>query len=385
MHHASWPDADGAAGGRRPAGARPAGTGEREDLALDVTADVLREVRKAKSEARRKMRAPVERVVVRDTAERLAALELGEGDLLQAGTIERLETVCRTRSSPSRSSWRRNPRVDEPRHDSDVLGDGRFTDGSRALQPPTRPGAIAGARSAGAEAGERNRRSKIGMRGGRGIVSRTRPSDRVPGVKRTLIAELRGEIGEQVRIRGWVHALRDQKRMQFMVVRDETGLAQVVLAKDGADQRAQRAHLVADRRVGGHGHRVGGGRRAREAGRPGVEARGPAGRLAGRAGGADRSRLGPGQADRLALSGPAPARPEADLRGADDDRARDAGVLAQRAVHRDPHAEVHGLGERVRAPSCSRSSTSTAPPTWPSRRSSTSRWRWPRASGACSR
>ena len=38
------------------------------------------------------MRAPVARVVVRDTRERLPALALGEGDLLQAGSIERLET-----------------------------------------------------------------------------------------------------------------------------------------------------------------------------------------------------------------------------------------------------------------------------------------------------
>src|SRR5205807_1043869 len=30
----------------------------------------------------------------------------------------------------------------------------------------------------------------------------------------------------------WVHALRDQKRMQFVILRDETGLAQAVLAKD---------------------------------------------------------------------------------------------------------------------------------------------------------
>jgi nondiscriminating aspartyl-tRNA synthetase len=50
-------------------------------------------------------------------------------------------------------------------------------------------------------------------------------------VKRTLIAELPGLIGERVRLRGWVHALRDQKRVQFIVLRDETGLAQVVLAK----------------------------------------------------------------------------------------------------------------------------------------------------------
>jgi hypothetical protein len=39
------------------------------------------------------MRAVVSRVVVRDSAERLAALVLGEGDLLQAGSIELLEPV----------------------------------------------------------------------------------------------------------------------------------------------------------------------------------------------------------------------------------------------------------------------------------------------------
>ena len=64
-----------------------------EDDALAVAADVLKEVRKAKSEARRPMRAPVMRVVVHDSAERLRALELGAGDLLQAGSIEALEPV----------------------------------------------------------------------------------------------------------------------------------------------------------------------------------------------------------------------------------------------------------------------------------------------------
>jgi nondiscriminating aspartyl-tRNA synthetase len=54
----------------------------------------------------------------------------------------------------------------------------------------------------------------------------------VAPVKRTLIAELPQLIGERVRMRGWVNALRDQKRVQFIVLRDESGLAQVVLAKD---------------------------------------------------------------------------------------------------------------------------------------------------------
>ena len=64
-----------------------------EDLALDVTAEALREVRKAKSDARRPMRAPVQRLLVRDTPERLRALELGRDDLLQAGSIGTLEAV----------------------------------------------------------------------------------------------------------------------------------------------------------------------------------------------------------------------------------------------------------------------------------------------------
>jgi aspartyl-tRNA synthetase len=50
-------------------------------------------------------------------------------------------------------------------------------------------------------------------------------------VGRTLIEELRGKIGERVTVRGWAHAVRDQKSMQFIVLRDETGLAQAVHPK----------------------------------------------------------------------------------------------------------------------------------------------------------
>ena len=50
-------------------------------------------------------------------------------------------------------------------------------------------------------------------------------------MQRTLIAELPGRISERARVRGWVHALRDQKRIQFLIVRDETGLAQAALPK----------------------------------------------------------------------------------------------------------------------------------------------------------
>ena len=49
---------------------------------------------------------------------------------------------------------------------------------------------------------------------------------------RTLISELSSHVGEQVTIRGWVQVVRDQKRMQFLVIRDESGSAQVVLGKE---------------------------------------------------------------------------------------------------------------------------------------------------------
>jgi valyl-tRNA synthetase len=88
VHRAAWPEA-----GELEAEAQGGEDAEREALALDVTADVLREVRKAKSQAKRPMRAPVTRLVVHDVAARLDALELGEDDLLQAGSIESLERV----------------------------------------------------------------------------------------------------------------------------------------------------------------------------------------------------------------------------------------------------------------------------------------------------
>jgi nondiscriminating aspartyl-tRNA synthetase len=50
-------------------------------------------------------------------------------------------------------------------------------------------------------------------------------------VTRTLIADLPERIGQQATVRGWVQAIRDQKSVQFVIVRDETGLAQVVLPK----------------------------------------------------------------------------------------------------------------------------------------------------------
>ena len=50
---------------------------------------------------------------------------------------------------------------------------------------------------------------------------------------RTPIADLRGHVGETVTIAGWAQALRLQRAMQFIIVRDHTGTAQVTHRRDG--------------------------------------------------------------------------------------------------------------------------------------------------------
>jgi len=46
-------------------------------------------------------------------------------------------------------------------------------------------------------------------------------------MERTLIAELRNSVGKQVKVQGFLQTLRDQKKMQFLILRDPTGLVQV--------------------------------------------------------------------------------------------------------------------------------------------------------------
>ena len=87
VHRSAWPRVSELS--EEAAGGEP----EREGVALELAANVLREVRKAKSQAQRPMRAPVARVLVRDQPERLAALGLGAEDVRQAGAVELLETA----------------------------------------------------------------------------------------------------------------------------------------------------------------------------------------------------------------------------------------------------------------------------------------------------
>jgi nondiscriminating aspartyl-tRNA synthetase len=50
-------------------------------------------------------------------------------------------------------------------------------------------------------------------------------------MERTLIGDLRKHIGEKVMIQGFLQTLRDQKKIQFLILRDLTGLVQVAFWK----------------------------------------------------------------------------------------------------------------------------------------------------------
>jgi nondiscriminating aspartyl-tRNA synthetase len=51
-------------------------------------------------------------------------------------------------------------------------------------------------------------------------------------MERVMIAQLHEKVGREVTICGWVHTLRNQGKIRFMILRDITGLIQVVVLKD---------------------------------------------------------------------------------------------------------------------------------------------------------
>ncbi|MGH9026823.1 MAG: valine--tRNA ligase [Acidimicrobiia bacterium] len=83
IHRAPWPEAKSL---------RAAASPDPPDLVYAVAAAVIGEVRKAKSGERRSMRTEVTRAVVRDTVDRLAALDAARDDVAAAGRIASLET-----------------------------------------------------------------------------------------------------------------------------------------------------------------------------------------------------------------------------------------------------------------------------------------------------
>jgi valyl-tRNA synthetase len=88
IHAASWP----AVGDTGPGAAAADGVDPATDTVLEVAAEVLGLIRRAKTTAKRSMRAPVARLTVTDTPARLEALAAAEGDVRDAGGVVELVT-----------------------------------------------------------------------------------------------------------------------------------------------------------------------------------------------------------------------------------------------------------------------------------------------------
>jgi asparaginyl-tRNA synthetase len=58
------------------------------------------------------------------------------------------------------------------------------------------------------------------------------------GTETVRIAEFRNHAGREVRVRGWLHNKRSSGKLQFLIVRDGSGFAQVVLAKAAVPESA---------------------------------------------------------------------------------------------------------------------------------------------------
>jgi nondiscriminating aspartyl-tRNA synthetase len=65
-------------------------------------------------------------------------------------------------------------------------------------------------------------------------------------ISRILAADLPGHVGEQVTIEGWLHRRRELKSVTFLIVRDRSGLAQVVLSDRAPAPAAEDAAMADD-------------------------------------------------------------------------------------------------------------------------------------------
>src|SRR4029453_19274268 len=83
IHRAAWPD---------PAPLRME-TGDADRLTYRVAADVLGEIRKAKTSRQKSLRVEVDRALVRETAQRLRGLEAALIDVGAAGRVRALELL----------------------------------------------------------------------------------------------------------------------------------------------------------------------------------------------------------------------------------------------------------------------------------------------------
>ncbi len=67
--------------------------------------------------------------------------------------------------------------------------------------------------------------------------------------QRTMITNLRQHIGEKVTVQGFLQTLRDQKKMQFLILRDRSGLAQVAYWKANDPALAEQISATASESV----------------------------------------------------------------------------------------------------------------------------------------
>jgi valyl-tRNA synthetase len=87
IHRATWPSP-------LEAGAAAGGAGVADPACFWALSAVLGEIRRAKTEAGRSLRAPVASLTVTAPADRLALIEAGADDLRAAGVVDRLELVA---------------------------------------------------------------------------------------------------------------------------------------------------------------------------------------------------------------------------------------------------------------------------------------------------
>jgi aspartyl/asparaginyl-tRNA synthetase len=58
---------------------------------------------------------------------------------------------------------------------------------------------------------------------------------------RTLVGDLRSQVGQTVTVCGWVNSLRLQRSIQFLIVRDSSGLTQVTHKRGGDGDETEQA------------------------------------------------------------------------------------------------------------------------------------------------
>ncbi|WP_329453458.1 aspartate--tRNA(Asn) ligase (plasmid) [Streptomyces sp. NBC_01724] len=66
---------------------------------------------------------------------------------------------------------------------------------------------------------------------------------------RVLVSDLRQHLGRTVSISGWVNTLRLERKMQFVLVRDHTGTAQVTHKRDDSELENQLEHVTTESAV----------------------------------------------------------------------------------------------------------------------------------------